>query len=104
MSNIEYRAVIKFFIWKGLNATETSKELDSVYKNDAPSSSGFAEVKGLERAFEDSFRMGCPSAITTDQNIQAVERIGMRDLQISARHLAYVQQRQFMRSSVIFWA
>ena len=31
MPNIEYRPVIKFFIWKGLNATEISKELDECW-------------------------------------------------------------------------
>ena len=29
------------------------------------------------------------STITTDQNIQALQRIGMRDWQISVRRLAY---------------
>ena len=32
--------------------------------------------------------MICPSTITTDQNTQAVERIAMRDRQISVCHLA----------------
>ncbi len=37
MSNIEHRAVMKFFTRKGLNATEISKDLDNVYKGSAPS-------------------------------------------------------------------
>ena len=37
LKNVEYRVVIKFLTRKGLNATDVSKELDSVYKNDAPS-------------------------------------------------------------------
>ena len=32
--------------------------------------------------------MGRPSTITTDENIEAVERIVMRDRQISLHHLA----------------
>ena len=31
MSNIEYRVVIVFFIWKGLSAIEITKELADVY-------------------------------------------------------------------------
>ena len=58
MSNIEYRAVIKFFARKGLNATETSKELDNVYKDSAPScrtiATWTAEFKNVERGFEDA--------------------------------------------------
>ena len=93
MSNIEYRSVIKFFIWKGLNATEISKELDSVYKNDAPSyrtvAKWVAEFKDSKRGFEDSPQTGHPSTITIHQNIEAVQRIVMRDRQISVGPLAY---------------
>ena len=93
MSNIEYRSVIKFFTKKGLNATEVSKELNSVYKDDTSIHSTvakwLAEVKEPEHGFEDSPRTGRPSAITTDENIEAVERIVMRDRQISVRHLTY---------------
>ena len=47
-----------------------------------------AEFKDPERAFEDAPRMGRPSTITVDENIEAVERIAMRDRQISVRRLA----------------
>ena len=92
MSNIEHRAVIKFFTRKGLNAIEISKELNNVYKDSAPSyrtvAKWVAEFKDPERAFEDAPRMGRPSTITADENIEAVERIVMRDRQISIRRLA----------------
>ena len=48
-----------------------------------------AKFKNPERAFEDAPRMGLPSRITTDENIEAVERIVMRDRQISVRRVAY---------------
>ena len=48
-----------------------------------------AEYEQPERIFEDSFRTGCPSTITTDQNIEAVERTTMRDWKISIRRIAY---------------
>ena len=47
-----------------------------------------AEFKDPEHAFEDVPRMDHPSIITADENIQAVERIGMRDGQISIRRPA----------------
>ena len=49
----------------------------------------FAEFKDPERAFEDSPQTGHPSTITTDQNIQAVERIVIHDRQISVYRVAY---------------
>ena len=92
MSNIEHRAVIKFFTRKGLNAIEISKELDDVYKDSIPSyrtvAKWVAEFKNPKRAFEDASRMRHPSTITADENIEAVERIVMRDRQISIRRLA----------------
>ena len=93
MSNVEYRVVIKFFIRKSLNAIEISKELDSVYKDDAPSYSTIAkwvaEFKEPERGFKDSPRTSRPSSITTDENIEAVEQIVMHDRPISLRHVVY---------------
>ena len=93
MSNIEHRAVIKFFTRKGLNAIEISNELDNVYKDSAPSyrtvAKWVAELKDPERRFEDAPRMGPPSTITVDENVEAVERIVMRDRQNSIRRVAY---------------
>ena len=92
MSNIEHRAVIKFFTRKQLNGIEISKELDNVYKDSALSYptvvKWVAEFKDPERAFEDASRMGRPSTITADENIEAVEHIVMRDRQIYIRRLA----------------
>ena len=93
MSNIEHRAVIKFFTRKGLNAIEISKELQNVYKDSAPSCRSVAkwvdEFKDPEHGFEDAPRMGRrPSTITADESIEAVQRIVMRDRQISIRRVA----------------
>ena len=91
-SNIEHLAVTKFFIRKGLNAVEISKELDNVYRDCAPLyctvAKWAAEFKDPERAFEDALRMGRPSISTADKNIEAVEWIIMRNRQISARRVA----------------
>ena len=92
MSNIEHRAVIKFFTRKGLNVIEISKELQNVYKDSAPPyrtvAKWVAEFKNPERAFEDVVRMDHPSTITADENIEAVQRIVMRDRKISSCRLA----------------
>ena len=48
-----------------------------------------AEFNNLEHGFEDAPRMGRrPSTITAQENIKAVERIVMRNRQISVRHPA----------------
>ena len=92
MLNIEHRAVIKFFTRKGLNASEISKELKNVYKDSAPSyhtvAKWVAEFNDPEHGFEDAPRMGHPSTITANENIEAVERIVMGNRQISVRRLA----------------
>ena len=93
ISNIEHRVVIKFFTRKRLNAIEISKELNNVYKDSAPSyrtvAKWVAELKNSERGFEDTPQMGRPSTTTADENIEAVERIVMRDRQVSIRRAAY---------------
>ena len=48
-----------------------------------------AEFKDPERGFEDAPRLGRPSTITADENIEAVERIVMPHRQISIRRVAY---------------
>ena len=92
MLNIEHREVIKFSTWKGLNTTKISKELDNVYKDSAPPyrtvAKWVAEFKDPERGFEDAPRMDHPSTIIANENIEVVERIVMRDRQISIRCLA----------------
>ena len=92
MLNIKHRAVITFFIRKGLNITEISKEQDNVDKNSPPSyrtvTEWVTEFKSPERAFEDAPRMGHSFTITTDENIEVVERIVMHNRQDSLRRQA----------------
>ena len=65
----------------------------SVYNDDAPSyctiAKCFAQFKDPERGFKDSPRTGSTSTITTDENIQTVQRIVMHDGQISVCCLVY---------------
>ena len=46
------------------------------------------EFKNLERGFEDAPRIGRPSTTTTDENIEAVERIAMHNRQVTVRRVA----------------
>ena len=83
MSNIEYRAVNKFFTWKGMSATEITKELTDVYGHSAPSYSTVAkwivEFNDPTRAFEAVPRSGRTLITLTDESVRAVEGILMRD-------------------------
>ena len=92
MLNIEHRSIIKFFTKKGFNAFKISKDLNNVYKDSAPSYRTVAkwvvQFNDPERGFEDALRMDHPSTITVEENIEVVERIVMRDRQISIRRLA----------------
>ena len=92
ISNSEHRAIIKFFTRKRLNAIRISKELQNVYKDSAPSyrtvAKWVAEFKTPERVLEDAPRIDRPPTISADENIEVVERIVMRDRQISIRRLA----------------
>ena len=103
MSHIDHRAVIEFFTPKDLTATEIHKELDNVYKDSVPSYCTVAkwgdEFKDPQCGFEDAPRRDCPSTTVTDENIQAIERIVMRDRQISVRRV--VNQLAISKSSVL---
>ena len=92
MSNIEHRPVITFFTRKGLNPIEISKELENIYKDSASwyctVIKWVTEFNDPQHDFEDAPRMGRPSTITADENIEVVEPIVMHDRQISIRRLA----------------
>ena len=74
---------------KGLNATEIRKELDEFRQGRYSVTKWFAHFKHTQRAFEYSPRTGPTSTITIDQNIQVLQRIGIRDRQISVCRVAY---------------
>ena len=74
MSDMEHRAVIKFFTPKDLTATEIHNELNSVYKDSVLSYCTVAkwgdEFNDSQCGFEDSPRSACPSTTTIDKNIR----------------------------------
>ena len=61
MSNIEYWAVIKIFIWKELNATEITNH----------------EFKYPAHGSEDAPQIGCPLTTTTDEKVEVMECVVM---------------------------
>ena len=75
MSDMEHRAVIKFFTPKDLTATEIHNELNNVYKDSVLSYCTVAkrggELKDLQCGFEDSPRSACPSTTVIDKNIRS---------------------------------
>ena len=76
MSNTEYRAMIKFFTRKGLNATEITKELVDVYGSSASTyhtvAKWIAEFNDPTRALEDVLRSDKPPTALTDESIRSV--------------------------------
>ena len=92
MSNIEYRADIKLFIWKGLSTTEIIKDLADVYDHSALSyrivAKWGAEFKDPTGAFDDALRSARPTTPVTNENIRTVDKVVMRDRQISVRRVA----------------
>ena len=61
----------------------------TMLRSAAPSPSKLLNFEDLQHAFEDSSQTDYPSTITTDQNIQALERIVMHDRQTSVYRIAY---------------
>ena len=93
ISNTEYRAVIKFFIWKGLSATEITKELIDVYGHSALSCSTVAkwvaEFNDPTWSFEDAPRSGRPPTPSDQWKYSSFWRgCDTHDRQISVRHIA----------------
>ena len=92
MSNTEYRAVIKFFIQKGLIVTEITKHFADVYGDSVPSyctvAKWRAQFNDSTRAFEDAPRSGRPTTALTDESIRTVEEFVMCDRQISVRRVS----------------
>lgn len=73
MSDIAYRAAVKFFTRKGLNAVTTQNKFDNVYSDSASSCRTVAkwvsELKNLESDFEDAPPYSRSSTAFTVENI-----------------------------------
>ena len=92
MENIEHRAVIKFFVKKGLKPMEIHNEMVNVLGDDAPSKTTVckwaAEFQRGRSSLEDDPRSGRPKSATTEETINAVHDMVMDDRRLTKREIA----------------
>ncbi|GBP21732.1 Putative uncharacterized protein FLJ37770 [Eumeta japonica] len=92
LSNIEHRAVIKYFVKKGKMPKEIFEDMVSVLQESAPS---FSMVKKWARLFqqgrescEDDPRPGRPVAVVTEENVRKIEKLVLADRRIKLWQIA----------------
>ena len=94
IDKIEYRAVIKYLFLKGNTPTQIKDELDSVYRDSAPSFTTVkfwaAEFKRGRTSLGDDERSGRPKIATTDENIAKVHQMVLDDRRIKVREIVEV--------------
>jgi histone-lysine N-methyltransferase SETMAR len=92
MDKIEIRAVIKYFVLKGLTPTDIKNELDSTLKETAPSFSTVkkwaAEFKRGRTSIEDDERTGRPKTATTDEIVAKINNAVLNDRRLKVREIA----------------
>jgi len=92
IDQIEYRAVIKFFVKEGLTANEIHSKFIKVYGNSSPSFSIIkkwaAKFKRGRTSLEDDPREGQPKSATTPEIIEQVHNMVLDDQRIKVREIA----------------
>jgi transposase len=92
MDNIEYHAVIKFFVKEGLPPNEIHSKFIKVYGDSSPSFSTFkkrvAEFKRGRTSLEDDPREGRPKSATTPEIIEQVHDMLLDDRRMKVRKIA----------------
>jgi len=92
MDKIEYRAVTKFFVMKGLKPNEIHSNFVRVYGNSSPSFSTIkkwtAEFKHGRTSLEDDSREGLPKSATTPEIIEKVHDVLLDDRWMKVREIA----------------
>ncbi|GBP80870.1 Putative uncharacterized protein FLJ37770 [Eumeta japonica] len=91
-SNIEHRAVIKYFVKKGKTPKEIFEDMVSVLQESAPS---YTMVKKWARLFqqgrescEDDPRPGRPVTVVTEENVRKIEILVLADRRIKLWQIA----------------
>ncbi|GBP87449.1 Putative uncharacterized protein FLJ37770 [Eumeta japonica] len=86
LSNIEHRAVIKYFVKKGKTPKEIFEDMVSVLQESAPS---YTMVKKWARLFqqgrescEDDHRPGRPVTVVTEENFRKIEKLVLAERRI----------------------
>ncbi|GBP52513.1 Histone-lysine N-methyltransferase SETMAR [Eumeta japonica] len=92
LSNIEHRAIIKYFVKKGKTPKEIFEDMVSVLQESAPS---YTMVKKWARLFqqgrescEDDPRPGRPVTVVTEENVRKIEKLVLADQRIKLWQIA----------------
>ncbi|GBP23279.1 Putative uncharacterized protein FLJ37770 [Eumeta japonica] len=92
LSNIEHRAVIKYFVKKGKTPKQIFEDMVSVLQESAPS---YTKVKKWARLFqqgrescEDDPRPGRPVTVVTEENVRKIEKLVLADRRIKLWQIA----------------
>lgn len=89
---IEHRAVIKFLTKQGKSQKNIHEEMVAVYQDSAPSLSTVqkwsSEFKRGRESIEDDTRSGGPVSVSTEENVEKVEKLVLEDARIKIRMLA----------------
>jgi hypothetical protein len=88
MDQIEYRAVIKFFVKEGLTPNKIHSKFIKVYGDSSPSFSWAVEFKRGRTSLEDDTREGRPKSATTLEIIEQVHDMVLDDRRIKVRKIA----------------
>lgn len=94
MNKIELRAVIKYFVLKGLTPLEIKNEMDSTLGDSSPSYSTVkkwaAEFQHGRTSIQDDERSGRPKTATTDEIIEKIHNAVLNDRRIKVRELVEI--------------
>ena len=92
MDNIKFRAVIEYLLLKGYSAKEIKTELDDVYEDSSPSLATIYNWCNEFRRGRDSVldepRSGRPRDASSQENIDLVEHIVLRDRRLKLKEIA----------------
>ena len=92
MSNFGHRAVIKYFVKKGIRPNEIFEDMSTTLGDSAPSYSTVKRWAALFKAgresLEDDERSGRPSTSVNEDTIEKVENLVMADRRLTVRYLA----------------
>jgi len=92
MDNIEYRAVIKFFVKEGITPNEIHSKFIKVYGDSSPSfltiKKWVAEFKRGRTSLQDDPRKGHPKSASTPEIIEQVQDMVLDDRRMKVRETA----------------
>ncbi|GBP17320.1 Putative uncharacterized protein FLJ37770 [Eumeta japonica] len=92
LSNIEHRAVIKYFVKKGKTPKEIFEDIVSVLQESAPSYTMVKKMGSListrTREREDDPRPGRPVTVVTEENVRKIEKLVLADRRIKLWQIA----------------